>query len=81
MELNEPYLFGNEIDYLKKCIDKNQLTTGSYLKKFENIVRKYLGLKYAIATANCTSSLHIGLKLLGAEQNTEVITTTITFVA
>ena len=81
MELNEPYLFGNEINYLKKCIDNNKLTYGSYINKFENIVKKYLGIKFAIATVNCTSSLHIGLKLLGAEKNTEVITTTITFIA
>ena len=43
MELNEPYLFGNEINYLKECIDKNQLTFGSYIDKFESIVKKYLG--------------------------------------
>jgi len=38
MELNEPYLFGNEINYLKECIEKNQLTFGSYIIKFLNIL-------------------------------------------
>ena len=46
MELNEPYLFGNEISYLKKCIDNNKLTYGSYINKFENIVKKYFDMKF-----------------------------------
>jgi len=44
-------------------------------------VAKFVGAKYAVATVNGTSALHIGLKLVGVEENTEVITQPLTFIA
>jgi len=41
----------------------------------------FTGSKYAIATVNGTSALHIALLLSGVKENTEVITQPLTFVA
>jgi len=49
--------------------------------EFEVMMAKFVGAKYAVATSNGTSALHIGLKLVGVDENTEVITQPLTFIA
>jgi perosamine synthetase len=47
----------------------------------EEKIVNYTGAKYAITTSNGTSALHISLLLANVEQNDEVITQALTFVA
>jgi perosamine synthetase len=42
---------------------------------------EYTGAKYAIATVNGTAALHIALKLAGTDEQSEVITQPLTFIA
>ena len=80
--LSEPYLFGNENKYIKKCIETGWVSSaGSFVNKFEKSISKYTGSKYAIACINGTSALHISLILAGVKKNDEVIVPTLTFVA
>ena len=80
--LHEPRFIGNEKKYVNEAIDSTFVSSvGEYVTRFEEMVAKFVGTKYAIATANGTSALHIGLKLVGVEENTEVITQPLTFVA
>jgi len=80
--LHEPRFIGNEKKYLNDCIDSTFVSSvGKYVDKFEEEVAKYTGSKYAIATVNGTSALHIALLLAGATNNDEVITQPLTFVA
>jgi len=44
-----------------------------YIKRFEEMFKAHLGVKYAIATSSCTGALHIGLAALGLEFEDEVI--------
>ncbi len=81
MELHEPHFFGDEIKNIKKAIDKNEIAIGSYTKLFEKKISNYLNSKYVLATNSGTSSLHIALKLSGVKENTEVLISTITFIA
>lgn len=77
-----PSLEGNEWKYLKECIDTNWVSSaGPYVEEFERAVARYLGVKYAVATVNGTSALHIALKILGIEEGDEVIISDLTFVA
>lgn len=44
-----------------------------YINRFEDAFKKYLGVKYAIATSSCTGALHMGMHALGIGQGDEVI--------
>jgi len=80
--LHEPRFVGNEKKYLNECIDSTFVSSvGKFVDEFEEKIASYIGAKYAIATSNGTSALHISLLLADVERNDEVITQPLTFVA
>ena len=80
--LHEPRFFGNEKKYINDCIDTTYVSSvGRYVNIFEEEIAKYTGAKYAVATSNGTSGLHISLMLADVCQNNEVITQSLTFIA
>ena len=80
--LHEPRFSGNEKKYLNECIDSTFVSSvGKFVDEFENKIASYTGAKYAIATSNGTSALHISLLISGVESGDEVITQPLTFVA
>ena len=80
--LSEPSFIGNELKYLKKCIESGMVSSiGHYVDLFEKKIAKYTGSKYAVACINGTSALQISLKLCGVKNNDEVIAPSLTFVA
>jgi dTDP-4-amino-4,6-dideoxygalactose transaminase len=64
-----------------ECLDGIFLTTGSYVKEFEQKFAGYLNLKYAVGLTSCTAALHLSLLALGIGSGDEVITTPMTFIA
>ena len=82
LPLHEPKFIGNEKKYLNDTIDSTFVSSvGKYVTQLEDMVAKFTGVKYAIATTNGTSALHIGLKVVGVNEQSEVITQPLTFVA
>ena len=82
LPLHEPRFIGNEKKYVNETIDSTFVSSvGKYVTKFEEMVAKFSGAKYAVATSNGTSALHIGLKLVGVDESCEVITQPLTFIA
>ena len=82
LPLHEPVFFGNEKKYLNECIDSTFVSSvGKFVDRFEQMVADYTGVKYAVATVNGTAALHIALKLVGTDENSEVITQPLTFIA
>jgi len=80
--LHEPKFFGNEKKYLNECIDSTFVSSvGKYVDIFEKKIAEYTGAKYAVATSNGTSALHIALLLANVEEGDEVITQPLTFIA
>ena len=80
--LHEPVFNGNEKKYLNDCIDSTFVSSvGKYVNTVEKEFAKKVGSKYAIATVNGTSALHISLLLANVKQNDEVITQPLTFIA
>jgi dTDP-4-amino-4,6-dideoxygalactose transaminase len=57
------------------------ISTGPKTIEFENKFAEMLKAEHAIATANCTVSLHLALKLLDIKPGEEVICPSLTFVA
>lgn len=80
--LSEPNISGNEWKYIKECLDTGWVSSvGSYVVKFEEMVSRYVGVKYAVATVNGTSALHVALVACGVCHGDEVIVPTLTFIA
>ncbi len=80
--LSVPSISGNEMKYLKECIDSEWVSSaGSFVGHFESKISEYTGSKYAIAVVNGTSALHLSLMISGVGRNDEVIIPTVTFIA
>jgi perosamine synthetase len=79
-QLHEPLFIGNEINYLKKTIKENLVSSiGPFVKKFEDQIKKFTKTKYAISVINGTEALHLSLVACGIKYNDEVFVPTITF--
>ena len=80
--LHRPVFKGNEKKYLIECVDSNYVSSaGKKVEEFEKQIAKFVGSKYAVATVNGTSALHIAIKLSGVKPGDEVISQALTFVA
>ncbi len=80
--LSVPVMGENEWKYVKECLDTGWVSSvGSYVDLFEKTVADYLGTKYAIATINGTSALHVSLIACGVQPDDEVIVPSLTFIA
>ena len=80
--IHEPRFSGNEKKYLVECIDSTFVSSvGKFVDEFEDKIANYTDAKYAIATSNGTSALHISLLLANVEKDDEIITQPLTFVA
>ena len=62
-------------------LSSGQLTQGNLISKFESIICKYTGAKYAVAVSSCTAGLHLSCTALGIRKNDNVIVPAITFVS
>ena len=80
--LHEPKFIGNEKKYLNECIESTFVSSvGKFVDKFEENIAAFVGAKYAVATSNGTSALHVALLAVGVESDNEVITQPLTFIA
>ncbi len=72
--IHEPYFNKKESIYVQKSVNSTYVSTvGGFIKKFENEVKKFTNSKYAVATVNGTSALHISMMTLGIGPNHEVL--------
>jgi perosamine synthetase len=82
LPLHEPVFFGNEKKYLNECIDSTFVSSvGKFVDRFEFMVAEYTGAKYAVAVVNGTAALEIALRLVGVDEQSEVITQPLSFIA
>ena len=80
--LHEPTFVGNELSYLKECIETTYVASrGSFIERFESYLSEYTGSRFVVAVSSGTAALHVSLVLAGVEANDEVLIPDITFVA
>ena len=80
--LSGPSFNGNEMQYVKECIDIELVSsTGKYVDLFEKKVAKYTESKYAIACGNGTSASQVSLKFVVFLPRDEAIMPTLAFIA
>ncbi len=82
LPLHEPRFVGNERKYVMDAIDSTFVSSvGAYVDRFEEMMAKAVGAKYAVALVNGTNALHICQILAGVKPGDEVITQPLTFIA
>ena len=79
--LHNPYFDSREQNYLKNCINSTFVaTSGEYIKKFENSLKKITKSYDVITVLNGTVALKICLEVLGIKKDEEVLVPSLTFV-
>ena len=64
--LASPTMHGEELEFMKAAYDSNWITTaGENINEVEKIAAEKAGVKYAVGLCNCTSALHLCVKLAG----------------
>lgn len=82
IQVAQPVLQGNEKKYVLDCLETNWISSiGKYINEFESSFAEFCGVKYAIATNNGTTALHVALVALGVGSGDEVIIPTVTYIA
>ncbi len=80
--LSEPYLNGNEWEYLKECLDTNWVSSaGPFVERFEREIIKQVRVPHAVALASGTAALHLALIAAGVGPGDYVLVSDLTFVA
>jgi perosamine synthetase len=80
--ISKPSIGENEIEYVTDAVRSGWVSSlGKYIDMFEEKFANYCGTKYAVATSNGTTALHLTLVSLGITSEDEVIIPDFTFVA
>ena len=75
------YIDSQDIRLVSKALKEDLITTGRYVKKFENKISKFLEVKYAASCNSGTAALHLALMAIGLEKDDVVIMPAINFIA
>jgi dTDP-4-amino-4,6-dideoxygalactose transaminase len=70
-----------EQEAILETIKSGWISMGPKVDEFENKFSDMVNVKYSIAMTNCTSALHVSLKLIDINPGDEVICPSLTFVA
>jgi perosamine synthetase len=77
-----PVFNGNEKKYLDECVDTGWISAnGRFVAEFEKRFADFCGVRYAVACANGTVSLHLILLALGLGPGDEVVMPALTYIA
>lgn len=80
--ISQPSIGKKEIEYVTDAVKSGWVSSlGKYIDIFEEKFAIYCGTKYAVATSNGTTALHLALVSLGITADDEVIIPDLTFVA
>lgn len=77
----KPTFVGSEAERMQKILNSGWVTQGPVIGQFEEAVCDYVGSRFAIATSNCTTSLHLAMLIYGIGTGDEVLCPSYSFVA
>lgn len=81
LPFSRPTISPEAIAEVTACLESGWITTGPRVKKFEDLLRTYVGAPHVLAVTSATAGLFMALKALKLEPGDEVITTPMTFAA
>jgi perosamine synthetase len=77
-----PWLPATARSYVLDCVDSGWISSlGKYVPRFEEELARFCAARHAVATANGTVALHLGLAVLGIGAGDEVLVPDLTFIA
>jgi perosamine synthetase len=80
--VNTPLLSGNELEYIKNCIETGWISSeGPNIKEFEENFSSYIGVDHGIAVSNGTAALDVAIASLEIGPGDEVILPTFTIIS
>ena len=82
LPIAEPLLGEQELRYVTECILTGWVSSaGKFVKQFEEMFAAFCNARFAVATSNGTTALHLALLALDIGPEDEVIVPTLTFIA
>jgi perosamine synthetase len=82
MKLSVPHIDKSDISHVKDVLKSEWISTSSKtVNMFEKNLSNFCKTKFSVALNSGTSAIHLGLKVLGVDKNTEVIVPSLTFIA
>ena len=78
---NKQYIFGDTFKILSQSLKSDLITTGQYVKKFEQKIANFNKVKYALVTSSGTSALHLAFEPINIKKGDNVIIPAINFIA
>jgi dTDP-4-amino-4,6-dideoxygalactose transaminase len=82
IRFNQPYLFGPELEYVRRAIDAGRIAgNGEYTKMCHRFFEDRFGLGKCLLTTSCTDALEMASILADIQPGDEVIVPSYTFVS
>jgi perosamine synthetase len=82
MKLSVPHIDKSDISSINKVLKSEWISTSSKtVNMFEDKLASFCKTKYSVALNSGTSAIHLGLKILGVDNTSEVIVPSLTFIA
>jgi dTDP-4-amino-4,6-dideoxygalactose transaminase len=75
------YIDNQDIRLVSKALKEDLITTGRYVKKFENKISKFLNVKYVASCSSGTSALHLAFLAIDLKKDDVIIMPAINFIA
>ncbi|MDI7860725.1 DegT/DnrJ/EryC1/StrS family aminotransferase [Rhizobiaceae bacterium n13] len=77
----KPVLDEQEVEAVRRVILSGWVTQGPEVAAFEKEFAEFVGTDHACAVSNCTTALHLALKVVGVGAGDEVVTVSHSFIA
>jgi dTDP-4-amino-4,6-dideoxygalactose transaminase len=75
------YVDSRDVKSVSQALKQNLITTGNYVKKFEDKISKFLKVKYVASCNSGTSALHLAFMAIDLKKNDIIIMPAINFIA
>ena len=79
--ISKPYFTDEDKNAILEPLESGWVVQGPRVKQFESQFATFTGSKFAVATSNCTTALHLGLIALGIGRGDKVIVPSLTYIA
>ena len=81
MSAMKPWLGDEEARALAEVVASGSIAQGPKVKEFEKDFSSLQHVRYAVATSNCTSALHLALIVAGIGPGDDVVVPSLSFIS
>ena len=81
ISITKPVFDESDKEAVLKPLETGWVVQGPYVAEFERLFAEYTGTRFAKATTNCTTALHLALDALGITSKDKVIVPSFTYIA